>query len=263
MDLISRGEPEPGAARHSVRIATAGDIHCGRQSACEHLRQTVADVAERVDMFLLAGDLTTHGEPEQAAIVAQAFRGAGVPVLSVLGNHDWHVDQRDEFVAALEEGGIEVIDPGHRILDIDGLEIGVAGTKGFVGGFPGSHIPDFGEPLLREVYAESMAEAAALEDALQAVSSCPLRIVLLHYAPTTETLVGERESIWAFLGTDRLAAPIVEHEPDLVLHGHAHAGTFRGAIGEVPVFNVSVPVLGRDFWELELSVAERAPSAIH
>ena len=263
MELISRGAPEPGAARRSVRIATAGDIHCGRQSACEHLREAVADVAGRVDLILLAGDLTTHGEPEQAEIVTDAFRDVGVPVLAVLGNHDWHVNRRDEFVAALEGGGIDVIDPGHRIVEVEGVEVGIAGTKGFVGGFPGSHIPDFGEPLLREVYAESMAEAAALDDALQAISSCALRIVLLHYAPTTETLVGERESIWAFLGTDRLAAPIVEHEPDLVLHGHAHAGTFRGAIGPVPVFNVSVPVLGRDFWELELSVAERAPSAIH
>jgi Icc-related predicted phosphoesterase len=263
MELISRGAPEPGAARRSVRIATAGDIHCGRQATCEHLREAVAAVAGRVDLFLLAGDLTTHGEPEQAAIVTDAFRDAGVPVLTVLGNHDWHANRRDEFVDVLERGGIEVIDPGHQIVEVGGVEVGIAGTKGFVGGFPGSHIPDFGEPLLREVYAESMAEAAALDDALQAISSCPLRIVLLHYAPTTQTLVGERESIWAFLGTDRLAAPIVEHEPDLVLHGHAHAGAFRGAIGPVPVFNVSVPVLGRDFWELELSVAERAPSAIH
>ena len=263
MAVSSNGAPNGAAETASIRIATAGDIHCGRASACEHLRPAVAELAERVDLFLLAGDLTTHGEPEQASIVAEAFRDAGVPVLSVLGNHDWHVDRRDEFVRALEAHGIEVIDPGHRVVDVDGLEVGIAGTKGFVGGFPGSHIPDFGEPLLREVYAESMAEAAALDDALQAISSCPLRIVLLHYAPTTETLVGERESIWAFLGTDRLAAPIVEHEPDLVLHGHAHAGTFRGAIGQVPVFNVSVPVLGRDFWELELSVAERAPSAIH
>jgi Icc-related predicted phosphoesterase len=263
MELISRGAPEPDAARRSIRIATAGDIHCGRQSSCEHLRAAVEDVAERVELFLLAGDLTTHGEPEQAAIVVDAFRDVGVPVLTVLGNHDWHANRRDAFVAVLEEGGIEVVDPGHRILEIGGVEVGVAGAKGFVGGFPGSHIPDFGEPLLREVYAESMREAAAIDAGLRAVSGCPLRIVLLHYAPTTETLAGERESIWAFLGTDRLAAPIVEHGPDLVLHGHAHAGTFRGAIGEVPVFNVSVPVLGRDFWELELSVAERAPSAIH
>jgi uncharacterized protein len=247
----------------SIRIATAGDIHCGRASACEHLASTVAEVAERVDLFLLAGDLTTHGEPEQAQILAESFRGVAPPVLTVLGNHDWHANRARELVGVLEDAGIVVLDRDHQVLELNGIEVGVVGTKGFVGGFPGSHIPDFGEPLLREVYAESMAESAALEAGLRAVAACRLRIVLLHYAPTTETLEGERRDIWAFLGTDRLAAPIVEHEPDLVLHGHAHAGTFRGRLGGVPVFNVSVPVLGTDFWELELTVSQHAPSAIH
>jgi Icc-related predicted phosphoesterase len=246
-----------------VRIATAGDIHCGQSSACEHLHAVVQEVAERVDCFLLAGDLTTHGEPEQGALVAEAFADAGVPVLTVLGNHDWHADRCDELIAALTEGGIRVLEREHEVLDVGGVEVGVVGTKGFVGGFPGSHLPDFGEPLLREVYAESMRDAAALDEGLRAVRACPLRIVLLHYAPTTETLVGEPEPIWTFLGTDRLAPPIVEHEPDLVLHGHAHAGTFEGRIGNVPVLNVSVPVMQRDFWELELTVADRATSAIH
>ena len=95
------------------------------------------------------------------------------------------------------------------------------------------------------------------------MATCPFRIVLLHYAPTTETLVGERRDIWAFLGTDRLAPPLVEHAPDVVLHGHAHAGTFEGRVGEVPVYNVSVPVLGQDFWTFSLSGAERMPSPIH
>jgi Icc-related predicted phosphoesterase len=263
MELSTQSGPAPDGVRRRIRIATAGDIHCGRQSACEHLRAAVAEVAERVDVFLLAGDLTTHGEPEQAAILAEAFRDVGVPVLSVLGNHDHHVNRTAELTAVLAQAGITVLDRDHRILEIDDVELGIVGVKGFVGGFPGSHIPDFGEPLLRQVYAESMAEAAAIDEGLRAVSACPLRVVLLHYAPCTETLVGERETIWAFLGTDRLAAPIIEHEPDLVLHGHAHAGTFQGSVGGVPVFNVSVPVLGRDFWELELSVAERAASAIH
>ncbi|HZC74735.1 MAG TPA: hypothetical protein VE220_02080, partial [Gaiellaceae bacterium] len=92
---------------------------------------------------------------------------------------------------------------------------------------------------------------------------CPFRIVLLHYAPTSETLAGERRDIWAFLGTDRLAPPIVEHNPDLVLHGHAHAGTFSGAVGEVPVFNVSVPVMGEDFWVFEMTGTRSAPSELH
>jgi len=250
-------------SRRQIRIAAAGDIHCGRAAACEHLAPAVADVAGRVDLFLLAGDLTTHGEPEQARILADAFRDVEVPVLTVLGNHDWHVNRHDEMVAELREGGIDVLERGHRILDVHGIEVGVVGTKGFVGGFPGSHIPDFGEPLLRAVYAESMREAAAVDDGLRAVEACQLRIVLLHYSPATSTLEGERRDIWAFLGSDRLAAPIVEHEPDLVLHGHAHSGSFEGRVGEVPVFNVSVPVLGTDFWELELTVPEHAPSAIH
>jgi Icc-related predicted phosphoesterase len=247
----------------TVRIATAGDIHCGTESACEGLRSAVQDVGPRVDAFLLAGDLTTHGEPEQAELVADAFRDVGVPVLTVLGNHDWHVDRRDELVAVLEGAGIEVLDPGHAILDLGGVKVGVAGAKGFIGGFPGSHLPDFGEPLLREVYRASVEEADALDAALRAVSMCPLRIVLLHYAPCTDTLLGEPEPIWAFLGTDRLAPPIVEHEPDLVLHGHAHAGAFEGRIGAIPVFNVSVPVIRRDFHEIALEVPEGTPPPIH
>jgi Icc-related predicted phosphoesterase len=95
-------------------------------------------------------------------------------------------------------------------------------------------------------------EVAALERGLQAVAECPLRIVLLHYAPTSTTLEGEPRSIWAFLGSDRLARPIAEHVPDLVVHGHGHAGTFEGFIGAVPVYNVAVPVMGRDFWIFDL-----------
>ena len=98
--------------------------------------------------------------------------------------------------------------------------------------------------------------------ALREIAMCPFRIVLLHYAPTTETLEGERRDIWAFLGTDRLAVPIAEHTPDLVLHGHAHAGTFADVAGEVPVYNVSVPVMGEDWWEFELSGERRVPSEV-
>jgi uncharacterized protein len=102
----------------------------------------------------------------------------------------------------------------------------------------------------------------ALDEGLRGIAACPIRIVLLHYAPTSQTLEGEPREIWTFLGTDRLAAPIAEHQPDLVLHGHAHAGTFEGRIGEVPVFNVAVPVMGRAFWVFELSAARR-PAEIH
>jgi Icc-related predicted phosphoesterase len=257
----TNGEP-PAAPRATVRIATAGDLHAGREEDRARLAATFAEVAPRVDLILLAGDLTTHGEPEQGALVADAVRGLDVPILTVLGNHDWHANRHDELVAALREGGIDVLERSHRIVEVDGAEVGIVGTKGFMGGFPGSHLPDFGEPLLREVYRESIVEADALAAGLAAVALCPLRIVLLHYAPISATLEGERRDIWTFLGTDRLATPIAEHTPDLVLHGHAHAGTFAGALGSIPVHNVSVPVLGRDFWVFELSTTARAPSEV-
>nr|MDQ4040906.1 metallophosphoesterase [Actinomycetota bacterium] len=205
----------------------------------------------------------THGEPDQAAILADACRDLDLPVVTVLGNHDWHAGRRDELVEVLRDAGIVVLDPGAIVLEIAGREVGVVGAKGFVGGFPGSHLPDFGEPLLREVYAAAGREVEALERGLCEVATCPVRIVLLHYAPILDTIASERPEIWAFLGTDRLAAPIAEHEPHLVLHGHAHAGAFEGAIGDVPVFNVSIPVMARDFAVFELAGASAATAAVH
>ena len=263
MPITSKTRPRRTDDQVAVRIAAAGDIHCGEHSDRDRVAASFADVAERVDLILLAGDLTTHGEPEQGEIVADACRDLPVPVISVLGNHDWHVNRRDELVPVLEDAGIVVLDRGHHICRVNDVEVGVVGSKGFVGGFTGSHIPDFGEPLLREVYAETGREVAALDAGLREVAFCPFRIVLLHYAPTSQTLEGERGDIWAFLGTDRMAAPLIEHAPDLVLHGHAHAGTFEGAVGEVPVFNVAVPVMGQEFWELELTGDPRAPSEVH
>jgi uncharacterized protein len=252
---------EPQECR--IRIAAAGDIHLGREGDRERAREAFASLQGRVDLILLAGDLTTHGEPEQAAMLADAVRDLGIPVITVLGNHDWHSARAGEVAAVLDQAGLVVLDRSHHILELRGAEVGIAGTKGFVGGFAGSHLPDFGEPLLRSVYAEGVAEVAAFDESLRAISLCPFRIGLLHYAPTTLTLEGERQDIWTFLGTDRLAAPILEHNPDLVLHGHAHAGTFEGRVGEVPVYNVSVPVMGEDFWVFEMTGTPRVPSEVH
>jgi len=264
--MAIRSESGAGSERQdqcAIRIAATGDIHLGRAGDQERWAEAFAGLRDRVDLVLLAGDLTTHGEPEQGAMVAGAAGELDVPVLAVLGNHDWHVNRRDELVAVLQEGGIDVLEREHRVLELCGTEVGVAGCKGFGGGFEGAHIPDFGEPLMRRLYAESIAEADALDAALRAIALCPFRIALLHYAPITETLRGERSDIWAFLGTDRLAAPLREHHPDLVLHGHAHAGRFEGGLGEVPVYNVSVPVLGEDFWVFEMTGARRMPSEVH
>jgi Icc-related predicted phosphoesterase len=263
MTVHATGRPPGEPEECRIRIAAAGDVHYGGADDRDRAKAAFAALAGRADLVLLAGDLTTHGEPEQAAIVAEAVAEVDAPVVSVLGNHDWHSNRADEVAALLEEAGIVLLDRSHHVLEACGTQVGIAGTKGFVGGFTGSHIPDFGEPLLREVYAQGMEEVSALDASLRAIAMCPFRIVLLHYAPTAETLEGERREIWAFLGTDRLAVPIAEHSPDLVLHGHAHAGTFAGRVGEVPVYNVSVPVMGEDWWVFELSGSARVPSEVH
>jgi Icc-related predicted phosphoesterase len=245
----------------TIRVAAAGDVHC-RESHRDEVAAAFAALEGSADLVLLAGDLTTCGEPSEARVLADACEPLSMPVIAVLGNHDWHADRAGELSAVLESAGIELIERSSAVHEIRGHEIGIAGGKGFVGGFGGAHLPDFGEPLLRRVYGETSEDVEALNDSLREIANCPLRIVLLHYSPSAETLEGERTDIWTFLGSDRLAAPILEHQPDLVLHGHAHAGRLEGRIGEVPVFNVSVPVIGRDFWTVELSVPERATTPI-
>lgn len=234
-----------------IRVAAAGDVHCDEVNRDE-LGRAFARTDGAVDAILLAGDLTTYGELEQAEILAGICRPLTTPVFAVLGNHDWHCKEVERLTATLAEAGVRMIDRGHAIQDVDGVRLGIAGAKGFVGGFPDSQLPDFGEPLLRDVYAETTAEVEALGAGLEAISDCDYRVALLHYAPTLTTLEGEPRGIWAFLGSDRLAAPILEHHPHVVLHGHAHAGAFQGAVGDVPVYNVAVPVLGSDFFVFEL-----------
>ncbi|HEX8075517.1 MAG TPA: metallophosphoesterase [Thermoleophilaceae bacterium] len=246
----------------TIRVAAAGDVHV-REANREQVGEAFAALEGAADLVLVAGDLTTHGEPEQGELFAEACRPLSMPVVVVLGNHDWHVNRGDELRSVLEESGVIVLERESKVLNAAGCEVGIVGLKGFVGGFAGSNLPDFGEPLLRQVYAETSADVEALDRELRAVATCPYRIVLMHYAPTDQTLEGEPPGIWAFLGSDRLAAPILEHAPDLVLHGHAHAGTFEGRVGESPVYNVSVPVMGRDFWIFELSTPRRPTTPIH
>jgi uncharacterized protein len=238
-----------------IRVAAAGDVHCDETNR-EELELAFRRVQDGVDAILLAGDLTTYGELEQGELLAEICSGVEPPIFAVLGNHDWHCSQADEIVAVLGEAGVRMVDRGWARVEVDGASLGIAGAKGFIGGFPDSQLPDFGEPLLREVYAETTAEVEALAAGLSAIDACDYRIALLHYSPTATTLEGEPRGIWPFLGTDRLAAPILDHHPNVVLHGHAHVGAFEGAVGDVPVYNVAVPVLGRDFFVFELDGAE-------
>jgi Icc-related predicted phosphoesterase len=227
-------------------VAAVGDVHASEDRR-EHLANAFAQLDADADLVLLAGDLTTHGLAGEAEVLADACRQVDRPVIAVLGNHDHHSGCEEEVAAALEDAGVVMLRREHVMLEIDGLQVGVVGAKGFVGGFPGAEIADFGERLLRDVYAETTREVEALEAGLEAIAGCDRRLVLLHYAPVTETLVGEPEGIWAFLGSGRLAGPIGAHRPEAVFHGHAHHGRPLGAIGAVPVHNVARHVIDADF----------------
>jgi Icc-related predicted phosphoesterase len=241
------------AATRCVRIAACGDVHCNETNR-EATIESFSALAGEVDLVLLAGDLTSHGTIEEGDILGEAAAATQAPVFAVLGNHDWQDDAAEALTARLRDSGIGLLERESRICSIEGVEVGIAGCKGFVGGFAPHQLPDFGEPSLRAVYAETTAEVEALEAGLKEIATCPLRIALLHYSPTEETLEGEPREIFTFLGSDRLAAPILEHNPDLVLHGHAHEGAATGRIGETPVYNVSQPVLGEAFWREEIRV---------
>jgi Icc-related predicted phosphoesterase len=238
-----------------IRIAAAGDVHAS-DATRDRVMSAFDRVADEADVVLLAGDLTTTGEPEQAAVLAEACRDLPIPVFTVLGNHDVHAGKQADIAALLQEAGVHVLDRSWRECEIADVHLGVVGAKGFVGGFPGSVLPDFGEALLRAVYAETTHEAEAIAKGLQELVHCDLRVVLLHYAPVQATIAGEPEGIHVMLGSDRLATPIAEYGADLVLHGHAHAGSFEGCIGKIPVYNVAVHVTGRDFWIFDLEGAK-------
>jgi Icc-related predicted phosphoesterase len=241
----------------TIRVAAAGDIHAGSAER-DRVREAFKRVEEQADLVLLAGDLTQHGQVDEVCVVADACRDLEIPVVAVLGNHDWQSDRPGDLVRALAEAGVVVLDRSHTILPVKGVSVGVAGVKGFVGGF-GNQWANFGEPLFREAYAETTRDVEGLEQSLAGIEPCAVRIGLLHYSPVEATLVGEPERLWLVLGADRLAGPIRQYRPDLVVHGHAHHGSFEGEVDGVPVYNVAVHVMGREFWVFELDAEARAP----
>ena len=243
----------------TLRIAAAGDIHAGSAER-DRVREAFRRVEEQADVVLLAGDLTQHGQVDEVCVVADACREIDIPVVAVLGNHDWQSDRPADLARALAEAGVVVLERSHTILPVRGTSVGIAGVKGFVGGF-GNQWANFGEPIFREAYAETTRDVEGLERSLAAIQPCGVRIALLHYAPVEATLVGEPERLWLVLGADRLAGPIRQHRPHLVLHGHAHHGSFEGEVEGVPVYNVAVHVMGREFWVFEVDAASRAASA--
>lgn len=229
-----------------IRIAAAGDVHFDRNSH-NRLAQHFNDLNNRADIFLLAGDLTQTGHPEEMKVLADDLKKCPIPVIAVLGNHDYHVDQVEQVVHILNDAGVTVLEGNSVILDVGNYKVGIAGLKGFGGGFVGACGSDFGEPEMKSFMRHSKQGARHLESVIKEME-VDYKIVLLHYSPTTQTLVGEKKEIYPFLGSYYLAEAIDYGKADIAFHGHAHGGIEKGETpGGCPVRNVAQPVIRHAF----------------
>jgi Icc-related predicted phosphoesterase len=225
-----------------MRVAAVGDLHVGHDSA-DLWRERLARVADDADVLLLAGDLTQSGLESEARALAAVLRPLALPRIAVLGNHDHHAGEPARVRGVLEAAGVEVLEGAATVVEARGVRLGVAGTKGFGGGFLGACGSDFGEPEMKAFIRHTKGLAERLEAALASLAT-DHRVALLHYAPVADTLQGERLEIYPFLGSYLLAEAIDRAGADLAVHGHAHAGTERGVTaGGVRVRNVALPVL--------------------
>ena len=225
--------------RTTIRVAAVGDIHCTRSSPGA-LQPLFAEAARAADVLLLCGDLTDYGLPEEARILVREREAAGrLPVLAVLGNHDWESAQAPEVVEILRAGGVQVIEGE----GVEVLGVGFAGAKGFGGGFGQRTIEPWGEDATKIFVKESVQEALKLESGLARLT-VPQRVAVLHYAPVVETVMGEPVDLFPFLGTSRLEEPINRYKVAACFHGHAHRGRPEGRTSSgIPVYNVALPVL--------------------
>lgn len=234
-----------------IRVAAAADIHC-RHDSNGSLRKYFEMAAGDADLLLLGGDLTNWGVRAEAEVLAGELRDLAIPVVAVLGNHDCHADQADAIREALEESGVHVLEGEAVEFTIRGQRVGVVGAKGFGGGFGKHCLAPFGEHEIKAFVRATRRSADAISAAL-ARMRVDYRIVLLHYSPIAETLRGEPEAIYPYLGSSILAEAIDAHGADLVLHGHAHGGSPAGITsGGIQVRNVAVPVIHRPYVVFEL-----------
>jgi Icc-related predicted phosphoesterase len=237
-----------------IRIAAIGDLHFG-DDAVGTLRPRLAHLEEEADILLLAGDLTRIGEPSEARLLARELADVTIPTVAVLGNHDYHSGSEDEIRTILEGAGVQVLEGEGTNVDVDGIRVAVAGTKGFGGGFPGASGSDFGEPEMKAFIRHTKHLSEQLERALRGTEG-DLTVVVLHYSPIRDTLHGEPPEIYPFLGSYLLAEAIDRVGADLVVHGHAHRGIERGRTpGGVEVRNVALPVIGRSYALYEADAA--------
>jgi len=229
-----------GKSAKSVRFAVVGDLHVTKDSAGQ-LRTFLTQAAADADALLLCGDLTDYGTAEEAKVLADELATLKLPIVAVLGNHDYESGTPEVVCEALTHVGVRVLDG--EACEIEG--VGIAGAKGFAGGFGRGSLGAWGEAAIKMFVQEALNEAMKLESALAKLRT-PRKIALLHYSPIAGTVEGEPVDIFPFLGSSRLEEPLLRYPVDAVFHGHAHRGTMEGrTISGVPVFNVAKPLLAR------------------
>jgi len=221
-----------------MRIAALADLHFSPQRY-DRIRDPLGRVRDEADVLVIAGDLTNYGKKEEMESLLNALVRIRVPIIAVLGNHDYESNQQDELIRMMTAEGIKVLDG--TAYERDG--VGFAGTKGFLGGFGRGVLTAFGEPQIKAFVQAGIDEALKLERALMQLQT-EKRVVVLHYAPIPETIRGEPEQIYPYLGTARLAEVVDRHGAALVFHGHAHHGSLTGkTTAGVPVHNVALGLL--------------------
>jgi Icc-related predicted phosphoesterase len=225
--------------RETIRIATVADVHYAKTSQ-GLLQPLFAQINERADILVIAGDLTDYGLAEEARVLARDLTtSVTIPVVAVLGNHDYESGEEDEVRRILADAGVHMLDGD----SVEILGVGFAGVKGFAGGFGRGALGPWGEPVIKQFVQEALNEALKLESALARLKTTH-RIAVLHYSPIRATLEGEPIEILPWLGCSRLEEPLSRFEVSAVVHGHAHKGAPEGKTATgIPVFNVALQVL--------------------
>ncbi|HEY8570954.1 metallophosphoesterase family protein [Phenylobacterium sp.] len=236
---LSPDTPQPNGR---MKLAAIGDLHVGENHVHPY-RELFQRISDEADVLALCGDLTNFGKTPEAEILAEDLRACSIPVVGVLGNHDYECGQPQEVARILHEGGLRLLDG--EAIEIDG--VGFAGCKGFIGGYGRHMLTAFGEPEIKSFVQAAVDENLKLETSLRMLRT-ERNVVLLHYSPVQDTVEGEPPEIFAFLGSARMGETIDRFDGvKCVLHGHAHRGAYEGRTARgTPVYNVAKPVLNRD-----------------